>query len=251
MGWANDMFEYVESDPVYRKYKHDKLTFPMMYAFNENYIYPISHDEVVHGKKSLIDKMYGNYDEKFSLMRAFMTYMMTMPGKKMTFMGTEFAQFREWDYENQLEWFMLDYPRHKEMQGFIASLNNFYLANKQLWEIDNSWDGYEWIEPNERNWNIISFKRRAVDKSELIIVVNFSPVTRENYTVKVNEPGKYEELFNTDEFSYGGKGIVNGKNIKTSQYEEQSGEKQNYFNINLPSNGAIILRKVDGKVRRV
>ena len=251
MGWANDMFEYVESDPVYRKYKHDKLTFPMMYAFNENYIYPISHDEVVHGKKSLIDKMYGNYDDKFSLMRAFMTYMMSMPGKKMTFMGTEFAQFREWDYKNQLEWFMLDFPRHKEMQDFIASLNNFYLANKQLWEIDNSWEGYEWIEPNESNWNIISFKRRAIDKSELIIVVNFSPVTRENYTVKVNEPGKYEEIFTTDEFLYGGKGTINGKNIKTSQYEEQSGEKQNYFNINLPSNGAVILRKIDGKVRRV
>ena len=251
MGWANDMFEYVELDPVYRKYKHDKLTFPMMYAFNENYIYPISHDEVVHGKKSLIDKMHGSYDDKFSLMRAFMTYMMTMPGKKMTFMGTEFAQFREWDYENQLEWFMLDFPRHKEMQHFIAALNNFYLANKELWEIDNSWDGYEWIEPNESDWNIISYKRRSIDKSELIIVINFSPVTRENYTVKVNEPGKYEELLNSDEFSYGGKGIINGKNIKTSQYDCESGEKQNYFNINLPSNGAVILRKINGKTRRV
>ena len=132
-------------------------------------------------------------------------------------MGTEFAQFREWDYKNQLEWFMLDFPRHKEMQDFIASLNNFYLANKQLWEIDNSWDGYEWIEPNESNWNIISFKRKAIDKSEIIIIVNFSPVTRENYTVKVNKSGKYEEIFNTDEFCYGGKGIINGKNIKTSQ----------------------------------
>ncbi|MBQ8545792.1 MAG: 1,4-alpha-glucan branching protein GlgB [Clostridia bacterium] len=251
MGWANDMYEYVESDPIYRKYMHDKLTFPMMYAFNENYIYPISHDEVVHGKKSLINKMYGSYDEKFSLMRAFMTYMIAMPGKKMTFMGTEFAQFREWDYENQLEWFMLDYPRHKEMQRFIADLNNFYLANKQLWEIDNSWDGYEWIETNESNWNIISFKRKAIDKSELIIVVNFSPVTRDNYTVKVKEPGKYEEIFTTDEFCYGGKGVINSKNIKSAQYQEQSGEKQNYFNIDLPANGAVILRKVSGKVRRV
>ena len=251
MGWANDMFEYVESDPVYRKYKHDKLTFPMMYAFNENYIYPISHDEIVHGKKSLIDKMYGTYDEKFSLMRAFMTYMMTMPGKKMTFMGTEFAQFREWDYENQLEWFMLDYPRHREMQGFISSLNNFYLANKQLWEIDNSWDGYEWIETNESNWNIISFKRKAIDKSELLIVINFSPITRENYTVKLDESGKYEEIFNSDEYSYGGNGITNGKNIKSKDYQEQSGKIQNYININLPANSAVILRKTSGKARRV
>ena len=251
MGWANDMFEYVESDPVYRKYKHDKLTFPMMYAFNENYIYPISHDEVVHGKKSLIDKMYGNYDEKFSLMRAFLTYMMTMPGKKMTFMGTELAQFREWDYENQLEWFMLDFQRHREMQGFISSLNNFYLANKELWEIDNSWDGYEWIETNESNWNIISFKRKAIDKSELLIVVNFSPITRENYTVKLDESGKYEEIFNSDEYSYGGKGITNGKNIKSNDYEDQFGKKQNYININLPANSAVIIRKISGKARRV
>ncbi len=251
MGWANDMYEYVSSDPVYRKYSHDKLTFPMMYAFNENYIYPISHDEVVHGKKSLIDKMFGSYDDKFSLMRAFMTYMMCMPGKKMTFMGTEFAQFREWDYENQLEWFMTDFPRHAQMQEFIADLNNFYLSKKQLWEIDNSWDGYEWIEANESEWNIISFKRKATDKSELIVVVNFSPVTRENYTVKVNSFGEYEEIFNTDHYKYGGKGVVNQKSVQASVYTDDFGKKQNYFNINLPQNGAVILRKVGKKARRV
>lgn len=251
MGWANDMYEYVSTDPVYRRYMHDKLTFPMMYAFNENYIYPISHDEVVHGKKSIIDKMYGSYEEKFALMRAFLTYMISMPGKKMTFMGTEFAQFREWDYENQLEWFMLDFPKHSEMQRFVAEINNFYLANKQLWEIDNSWDGYEWIEANESNWNIISFKRKAIDKSELIIVVNFSPVTRENYTIKVDSFGKYDEVFTTDEYRFGGKGIINGKNIQTLTYQDESGKNQNYFNINLPANGAVILRKAVGKTRRV
>ena len=251
MGWANDMFEYVELDPVYRQYNHDKLTFPMMYAFNENYIYPISHDEVVHGKKSLIGKMYGGYDEKFSLMRAFMTYMMTMPGKKMTFMGTEFAQFREWDYSNQLEWFMLDFPRHYEMQRFISDLNNFYLSNKELWEIDTSWDGYEWINTNESNWNIISYKRKAIDKSELIIIVNFSPVTRENYTVNLDTDGLYEEVFTSDEYSYGGKGIQNGKNIKSSSYNDDFGKKQMYIKINLPANGAVILRKSGRKARRV
>ena len=223
----------------------------MMYAFNENYIYPISHDEVVHGKKSLIDKMFGSYENKFASMRAFMTYMMCMPGKKMTFMGTEFAQFREWDYENQLEWFMLDYPRHKQMQDFIADLNNFYLSSKQLWEIDNSWDGYEWIEANESEWNIISFKRKAIDASELIIVVNFSPVTRENYTVKVDIAGKYEELFNTDQYKYGGGGTVNSKKLSTSVYTDDTGKEQNYFSINLPQNGAVILRRISGKVRRV
>ena len=129
--------------------------------------------------------------------------------------------------------------------------NNFYLANKQLWEIDNSWDGYEWIEANESNWNIISFKRKAVDKSELIIVVNFSPVTRENYTVKVDSLGKYEEVFTTDEYRFGGKGIINGKNIQTLTYQDESGKIQNYFNINLPANGAVILRKAGKKTRRV
>ena len=251
MGWANDMFEYVSTDPVYRKYMHDKLTFPMMYAFNENYIYPISHDEVVHGKKSLIDKMYGSYDDKFSLMRAFLTYMMCMPGKKMTFMGTEFAQFREWDYSNQLEWFMLDFQRHSEMQGFVAELNNFYLANNALWEIDNSWDGYEWIETNENEWNVISFKRKSIDKKELIIIINFAPVTRENYTVKVKKSGKYKEVFNSDEFRFGGKGVVNSKSIHTAQYEEQSGKKQNFININLPANSAVIICEDSGKTRRV
>ena len=250
MGWANDLFEYVSTDPVYRKSMHNKLTFPMMYAFNENYIYPISHDEVVHGKKSLIDKMYGSYDEKFSLMRAFLTYMMCMPGKKMMFMGTEFAQFREWDYSNQLEWFMLDFQKHSEMQSFVADLNNFYLSNKALWEIDNSWDGYEWIETNENEWNIISFKRKSIDKSEFIIVINFAPVTRENYTIKVNKSGNYKEFFNSNEFRYGGNGITNSKLLQTSQYEMQSGEKQNYININLPANSAVILCQESGKLRR-
>ncbi|MBQ7760816.1 MAG: 1,4-alpha-glucan branching protein GlgB [Clostridia bacterium] len=249
MGWANDMFEYLQTDPVHRKYKHNMLTFPMMYAFNENYIYPISHDEVVHGKKSLVDKMFGSYEQKFASMRAFMTYMMTMPGKKMTFMGTEFAQFREWDYENQLEWFMLDYPKHNEMQKFISNLNKFYLANKQLWEIDNSWDGFEWINANQQDLNIISFKRKAIDKSELIIVINFSPVYRENYSIPVNEEGIYQELFTTDDAKFGGTGIKNGNNIKSAQYPNQSTQK--YINVNIPSYGAIVLSKKDKIIRRV
>ena len=119
MGWSNDLFEYVQTDPLFRRGIHNKLTFPLMYAFSENYILPVSHDEVVHGKKSLIDKMFGAYDDKFASMRTFLTYMMTLPGKKLTFMGTEFAQFREWDYKNSLEWFMTEYPRHAQMQHFV------------------------------------------------------------------------------------------------------------------------------------
>ena len=252
MGWANDMFEYLSTDSVYRRYKHDKLTFPMMYAFNENYIQTISHDEVVHGKKSLVDKMYGAYyDDKFSAMRAFMTYMMTMPGKKMTFMGTEFAQFREWDYANQLEWFMLDFPRHKEMQSFIAELNNFYLENKQLWEIDTSWEGYEWIDANDADNNVIAYKRKAIDQSELVIVVNFSPISREGYFLNVGEQGVYKEELNSNMSCFGGNGMASEGIVETSKQVNQNGEEINGIKINLPALSGLIYRKINGRVRRV
>ena len=244
MGWANDMFEYMATDSVYRKYKHDKLTFPMMYAFNENYIQTVSHDEVVHGKKSLVDKMYGAYyDDKFASMRAFLTYMMTTPGKKMTFMGTEFAQFREWDYENQLEWFMLDFPRHAQMQQFVADLNNFYLENGALWEIDTSWDGYEWIDANNGDENIISYKRKSIDSTELIVVINFSPVTREGFCLPVESFGKYKEVLTSDEERYGGKGIVNKDVLKAETYIDQNGKEKCYVKFNLPALSGVVIRK--------
>lgn len=194
--------------------------------------------------------MYGDYNSKFSQMRSFMTYMMTMPGKKMTFMGTEYAQFREWDYENELEWFMLKYPRHAEMQRFIAHLNNFYLENKELWEIDNSWDGYKWIDANQSDINVISYKRIAIDGSELIIVVNFSPVTREGYRINVEKSGKYQEVLSTDEYRFGGNNILNDKPIKSAKYQNESQEKQNYIEIRLPSYGAVILRRIDGRAKK-
>ena len=252
MGWANDMFEYLSSDSVYRRYKHDKLTFPMMYAFNENYIQTVSHDEVVHGKKSLVDKMYGAYyDDKFSAMRAFLTYMMTMPGKKMTFMGTEFAQFREWDYENQLEWFMLDFPRHKQMQSFVAELNNFYLESKALWEIDTSWDGYEWIEANDADNNVIAYKRKAIDGTELVVVVNFSPISHTSYSLNVGESGSYEEALSSDKEIFGGRGMTNDGVIKSVVQHNSSCEEINCININLPALSGLVFRKINGRVRRV
>lgn len=250
MGWAKDMYDYLQLDPIYRQYEHEKLTFPMMYAFNENYINPISHDEVVHGKKSLIDKMYGSYEEKFATMRAFITYMMTTPGKKMTFMGTEFAQFREWDYENQLEWFMLDFPKHAEMHQFVSEINNFYLSNKQLWEIDNSWEGYEWINANENDKNVISYKRRAIDGSELIVVINYSPVTLNDYWLKVDKKGVYSEMFSSDEFRFGGNGTKNDMNLLSNEYQDENGNIQNYISIKLPALSGVILRQKEEAVRR-
>lgn len=173
MGWANDFYSYLETNPLFRKYHHAALTFPIMYAFNERYVLPVSHDEVVHGKKSLIDKMFGLYDDKFRQMRIFLLLMMTYPGKKMLFMGSEFAQFREWDFDASLEWFMLDYDKHYYMREYVASLNRFYLKTPELWECDFSYSGFEWIYPDESEKNTVAFKRKSND-GEIIIIINFS-----------------------------------------------------------------------------
>lgn len=245
MGFANDLFEYIATDPLYRRGCHEKLTFPMMYAFSENYILPVSHDEVVHGKKSLVDKMFGTYDEKFAAMRVFMTFLMTHPGKKLLFMGTEYAPFREWDYENELEWFMLRYPRHVEMQRCVKRLNELYLTEPALYEIDDGWDGFCWIEPNDRDRNTISYRRRAIDGGELIVVLNFSPVKWENYIISVPKRGEYEEIFTTDIYEYGGSGMTNGI-IKTKQHKE-NGKMKSEAALTLPAYGALILRRVEKK----
>ena len=243
MGFANDMFEYVQTDPISRKYIHNKLTFPLMYAFSENYILPVSHDEVVHGKKSLVDKMFGEYDIKFAGMRTFLMYMMTLPGKKLTFMGTEFAQFREWDYENELEWFMLDYPRHIEMQRFVKAMNHLYLNTAALWDIDDSWDGFEWIEPDLADLNIIVYKRKDKKGHEVIVALNFSPVLRENFMLKVPKMGRYEEIMTTDRYEFGGKNKLNETPIRTITSVNEKGEKYNEIKITLPAMGGVIFKK--------
>ena len=174
MGFANDFYEYLSSDPYFRKYKHKALNFPLMYAFSENYVMPISHDEVVHGKLSLINKMHGKYEDKFKQMRAALLLMMTYPGKKLLFMGCEYAQFREWDCENSLEWFMLDYPIHRQMREYTASLNRFYLTHRELWELDFDLSGFEWILSDSNEINTVAYKRFDTDKNSITVVVNFS-----------------------------------------------------------------------------
>ncbi len=242
MGWANDMFEYVSIDPIFRKYHHSKLTFPLMYAFSENYILPISHDEVVHGKKSLIDKMFGEYDDKFSCMRAFLVYMMTIPGKKLMFMGCEFAQFREWDFANELEWFMTKYPRHTEMQRFVMNLNNFYLRSPELWEIDDSWDGFEWINADDSDNNVISYTRKDAAGNKLIIVINFSPVKINDYIIYAS-PGKYVEELNSDLYCYGGSNVQNNINLHTVNSIENNKDEKGKLKITLPPLSGLILKK--------
>ena len=237
MGWSNDMFDYVARDPLFRRYDHEKLTFPLMYAFSENYILPVSHDEVVHGKKSLLDKMFGEYEDKFACMRAFLVYMITLPGKKMTFMGTEFAPFREWDYQNQLEWFMLDYPMHAKMFEFTSALNNFYLQTPALWQIDDGWDGFEWIDADLRDMNTITYRRKSSDGASVSVIINFSPVAHERFRLKVPENGTYRIAFSSDDECYGGKDSLKKRSFK-AKLDENGGY---YLDVDIPAYGGLII----------
>ena len=209
MGWMNDLLSYVEMDPIYRRDHHEKVTFSLMYAYSENFILPISHDEVVHGKKSLLDKAPGDYWQKFAGTRAFLGYMMTHPGKKLLFMGSEIGQFREWDYKGSIEWFLLDYEMHAKFKEYVKDLNFVYLENPAMWEIDYSWDGFRWIDADNRNWGILSYVRYDRDGNSLVAVINFTPVGREGYILGVPESGVYTELINSDDIKYGGTGRVN------------------------------------------
>ena len=196
MGWANDFYSYLSTDPVYRQGLHKALNFPITYAFSENYILPISHDEVVHGKRSFVDKMFGSYEEKFASFRAAMLYMMTFPGKKMLFMGTEYGQFREWDYSASLEWFMLDYPIHRELREFVASLNRFYLEHSALWEYDFIPEGFSWIYPDDNDHNAVAYTRHSEGES-LTVLISFAGTLAKNYRLRVAEKGKYKVVFST------------------------------------------------------
>lgn len=209
MGWMNDLLSYIELDPIFRKDHHEKVTFSLMYAYSENFILPISHDEVVHGKKSLLDKAPGDYWQKFAGTRAFLGYMITHPGKKLLFMGSEIGQFREWDYKGSIEWFLLDYEMHAKFKEYVKDLNFVYLENKPLWEIDYSWDGFRWIDADNRQWGLLSYVRYDSDGNVLVTVINFTPVGRDGYIFGVPEAGLYTELINSDDTRYGGTGKIN------------------------------------------
>lgn len=207
MGWMNDSLSYVTTDFCYRSEVHHKLTFPMSYAFSENFVLPISHDEVVHGKKSLLDKMPGVYEEKFAGVRAFLGYMMTHPGKKLNFMGYELGHFIEWNEVRELDWFLLDYPMHKKLFDYVRDLNHLYLQNSCLWENDYSWDGFRWLNPDDKENNVLSYQRFNCHGESLVIVINFSNRCYEHYYLNLNDV--CEEVFNSDDEKYGGSGIKN------------------------------------------
>lgn len=205
MGWMNDTLRYMSMDPYFRKYNHNILTFLMFYAFSENYILPLSHDEVVHGKKSLLDKMYGSYEEKFAQLKMYYAYAIAHPGKKLLFMGGEIGQFIEWRPEEELDWMLLDYESHDNLHQFVRHLNHFYLENKALYQIEDSWDGFTWINANDENNSVLSFIRRGRAKGDnLIVVCNFTPVRRESYRIGVPAGGEYTIVLSSDDKKFGG-----------------------------------------------
>ena len=213
MGWMNDMLHYMSLNPLWRPFNHDNLTYSFFYAFSEHFLLPISHDEVSHGKGSLINKMPGEYDDKFSAVRAFITYMYAPPGKKLVFMGTEIGQFDEWDADSGIQWDLLSFEKHSALKRFFCDLNKFYLENKPLYELDAIWKGFDWIHHDDYTNSVIAFKRTDSDGNEIIAVCNFQPVKHEKYYIGVPKYGLYSEVFTSDAKEYGGTGVSNGSEI--------------------------------------
>lgn len=241
MGWMNDILRYFSLDGFFRKYNHDCITFSMFYAFSENFVLPISHDEVVHGKKSLIDKMPGSYDEKFAGVRAFLGYMMAHPGKKLMFMGQEFGQFIEWNYEKGLDWLLLDYPKHRALQNYFKKINEFYKANSAFWQIDYSWEGFSWISSDDKDNSVIAFRRIDEKGKEIIVVCNFTNVERCDYRIGIPKKGAYKIVFNSDDVDFGGEGKGNKGKLKTESINMHGFEQS--ISLDLPPMSAIYIKK--------
>ncbi len=241
IGWMNDTLSYVELDPFFRKDNHTKLTFSMFYAFSENFILPISHDEVVYGKRSLLNKMYGEYNQRFDLMRTFLMYMYAHPGKKLSFMGNEFAQFDEWNNDKGIDFMLLDFEKHKKMHEFTKQLNHIYKNNSEFFEIDYSWEGFRWLTPDDNENNIVAFERKNKAGETIVCIANFSPVRREHYRVGL-DAGRYEELFNSNLSAYGG----NGRHYGTIEsYAVRCNGFENSIELTLEPNSAVYFKKRD------
>jgi 1,4-alpha-glucan branching enzyme len=245
MGWMNDTLSYMELDPVYRQHHHDQLTFGMLYNYTENFILPLSHDEVVHGKGSLLDKMPGDAWQKFANLRAYYGYMWGHPGKKLLFMGAEFAQGREWDYQESLDWFLLDDQNgggwHSGVQNLVKDLNHFYKQTPAMYQLDFDPQGFEWLVVDDYQNSIFAFARKDRDGNEVIVVSNFTPVPRENYRIGVNHAGVYQEVLNTDSEYYQGSNLGNyGMNVTE---EIASHNKAQSLSLTIPPLATIYLQR--------
>ncbi|KAA5607080.1 1,4-alpha-glucan branching protein GlgB [Roseospira marina] len=244
MGWMNDTLSYIGEDPIHRQYHHNELTFSLIYAFNENFMLPLSHDEVVHGKRSILGRMPGDCWQQFANMRAYLAYMWTHPGKKLIFMGTEFAQGREWNYQSSLDWHLLDIDYHKQMQDMVAALNALYRDTPALHANDCESDGFSWIDCTDYQNSVIAYMRRESaepDAPFVVVVCNLTPIVREDYRIGAPRAGWYEEILNTDDAAFGGSGVTNGRVVALPQ--EAHGHAQSLL-LNLPPLATVVLKPV-------
>ena len=246
MGWMNDTLKYFKLDPIYRKYHHNQLTFSMAYFYSEQFLLPFSHDEVVHLKKSILDKMPGDYWQKFANFRLLMGYMLTHPGKKLTIMGTEIAQFSEWAFERELDWNLLDFDAHYKANQYIKDLNKLYIKEKSLYELDYSYDGFKWIDADNSEQSIFIYSRYAKNKNNhLVIIMNCTPNTYHNYRIGVPSELNYREILNSDDVKYYGSGQINKKLLK-NQNEKMHGFN-NSITLTIPPLGIVILKASKAK----
>lgn len=241
MGWMNDILSYVSCNPLFRQYNHNKLTFSMMYAFSENYVLPISHDEVVHGKASLIGKMPGEYEEKFAGVRSFLGYMMSHPGKKLHFMGSEIGQFKEWNYKEGIEFFLTQYPLHKKLALMVKELNAFYKNTSAFYEIEDSWEGFEWLAADDADRNFLAYQRMDKRGETIVVLLNFSGTDYKDYKLGLPK-GKYQVVFNTDSVRYGGSGALKQRIFNTAK--SYSHGKENAITFDLPKLTCVYLKKL-------
>ena len=239
MGWMHDILEYITKDPIHRKYHHNAVTFSLIYAFTENFILPFSHDEVVHGKKSMLDKMPGDVWQKFANLRLLLAFMYAHPGKKLLFMGTEIGQWTEWNCHESMDWHLLKYEPHQKLQYFLGKLNTIYKRNQPLYEVDFAWDGFEWIDLHDSENSTISFLRKAKNARHIVVCIfNFTPVVREQYRVGVPYEGVYTQILNSDHTSFGGSGVgVYEESVHTEPVAWNS--HQYSLAISLPPLGAV------------
>lgn len=240
MGWMHDSLKYMEEDPVNRQYHHDKMTFSMVYAYSEHFVLPISHDEVVHGKGSLVDKMPGDRWQKFANLRAYLSFMWTHPGKKLLFMGCEFGQWREWSHDRELDWYLLEEADHRGAQNLVRDLNRLYSGETALHELDADPAGFQWLIGDDRANSVFAWLRKSSAGYPLLVVGNFTPVVRENYRIGVPQDGRWQEVFNSDAECYGGSNVGNGGGILAEQIPTHGQDVS--LSLTLPPLGVIILK---------